>query len=293
MTFSDGDSRMAMIRLLNEAKATKFSLWPITRYERISQSCGLLIIVISGAAVLGWFVGSVLLKGIRPTYIPMAPNTALVFLALGAILAVFSTNSRTFLLVARGASVIAATFAATRLSEYLTTFELRVDHWLFSFPAEPLGVAPVGKMALFTAITFMLLSTAVFLITLPNPRWANDAVKAFSVVVGFIGLAFLLGYFYGAPLMYGGRSIPMALNTAICFLIAGIGLFVKASVRDITERRFAKEALQKAHQELETRVKERTDELRAQEEFLRAIVDTSPNAIFVKDSQGRAACSST
>jgi hypothetical protein len=243
--------------------------------------------MISGAALLGWFANSTILKGVRTGYIPMAPNTALVFLVLGAILATFNVSSKRFLLAARSAVVVAAALAAIRLSEYLTNLELKVDHWFFSFSAESLGEAPAGKMALYTAITFLLFSTAVFLCTVSNPRWTNDLVKVLSVVVGFIGLAFLLGYFYGAPLLYGGRSIPMAMNTATCFLIAGAGLFVRASVRDIADRRTVQQALQEAHEELEARVSERTDELRAQQEFLRAIVDTSPNAIFVKDSEGR------
>jgi two-component system cell cycle sensor histidine kinase/response regulator CckA len=256
------------------------------RYGSIPRVFGLLVILISGAALVGWFANSVTLKGIRTDYIPMAPNTALVFLLLGALLTCFST-SKEFRITSRIAALAAAVLAATRLSEYLTALELRVDHWFFRFPAEPLAVAPVGKMALCTAITFLVLTAAVFLSTVARPRWINDLVKVLAVVVTLIGLAFLLGYFYGAPLLYGGRSIPMAMNTAICFLISGTGVFVRASLRDINERRAAKEALQKAHDELEARVRERTDELRAQEGFLRAIVDTSPNAIFVKDSKGR------
>jgi PAS domain S-box-containing protein len=265
----------------------KSSPWPITRYEGISKLCGLLIIIISVAALAGWFAGYTTLKGVHAAFIPMAPNTALMFVILGASLTGFMSKSNKSLFVARATAVIVAALAATRLSEYLTDLELRVDHWFFRFPAENLGVAPVGKMALVTAITFLLLSTALFLLTSQTRRWTNDAAKVLSVGVSFIGLTFCLGYFYGAPLMYGGQSIPMALNTAICFLIGGAGFLIRGSVRDVTERRLAKEELQKAHDELETRVKERTNELRAQQEFLRAVVDTSPNAIFVKDSQGR------
>ena len=259
----------------------------MSRYELVPRAFGLLVVLISGTALIGWFAGSVMLKGIRADYIPMAPSTALVFLMVGASLATFTATSKTSRLATRITAIMSALLAATRLSKYLTELELKVDHWFFRFPSEPLGATPVGKMALCTAIAVLLIGAVVFLSTLTKPRWINDLVKVLSVVVAFIGLAFLLGYFYGAPLLYGGRSIPMAMNTAICFLILGAGVFVRAAVRDITERRTAREALQKAHDELEARVSERTEELRAQQEFLRAIVDTSPNAIFVKDPQGR------
>jgi len=32
--------------------------------------------------------------------------------------------------------------------------------------------------------------------------------------------------------MYGGRTIPMALNTAVCFLVAGAGLVIKGSCKN-------------------------------------------------------------
>lgn len=261
--------------------------WSLTKYQRISQTCGLLVLLVSGAALIGWFSGSAILKGIRAGYIPMAPNTSLIFLVLGASLVILSDKSIRFLYVIRLAIALALALVVARMSEYLTALELSVDHLLFRFPAEQVGLAPVGKMAFITAITFLLLGVAFFLLTWPKQRLANSAGQGLSIVVAFIGLSFSLGYVYGAPLMYGGRSIPMALNTAICFSLCGTGLLVKGSIRNIDERRTAKEALQEAHDELEERVRTRTAELDTQKEFLRAVVDTSPNAIFVKDSQGR------
>jgi PAS domain S-box-containing protein len=127
----------------------------------------------------------------------------------------------------------------------------------------------------------------LFLFTWPERRWAISAGHGLSIVVAFIGLAFCLGYLYGAPLMYGGRSIPMALNTAVCFFIAGSGLVIKGSLQNVEERAASRKALQVAHDELEERVRERTAELEAQQQYLRAIVETSPNPIFVKNAEGR------
>ncbi len=55
---------------------------------------------------------------------------------------------------------------------------------------------------------------------------------------------------------------------------------------DVTTRVAAELALQQAHDELERRVAERTEELRQKEEFLRKVLDTDPNLIFVKNSDG-------
>lgn len=240
----------------------KSNPWPISRYELISRTCALLVAGIGLAALIGWFTGSVILKGIRPGYIPMAPNTALIFLMLGIFFATADSTSRRSLVLVRLGAIVTIILVLVRLGEYLTGADFRVDHWFFEFATETLGPAPVGKMAFFTAATFVLLGLALFFVTLPKHPWTNNIAKVLSIVVGFIGLAFSLGYSYGAPLMYGGGSIPMALNSAVAFLIFGSGILVRASVTDIAERRQARGAIQQAHDELEERVNERTVELR-------------------------------
>src|SRR5882724_2435922 len=187
--------------LLRRRQAMKFNPWPIICYEPISQASGVLVVLISGAALVGWFTRSVTLKGIGAGYIPMAPNTALVFLLLGATLAIFSSGSAGFQYWPRLAVALAMAMVVARVSEYFTAIELSVDHWIFRFPAEQVGLAPVGKMAFFTAMTFLLLGAAFLLLTFSKHRWANNAGQGFSVVVAFIGLTFSLGYLYGAPLM--------------------------------------------------------------------------------------------
>ena len=265
----------------------RFSAWPLDRYRRISQACGVLVMLIGAGALIGWFINATTLKGIRSAYVPMAPNTALVFLLFGACLTIIGGSWPRLVYLVRAAVVLGVVLVIVHLSGYLTSLGFRIDHWLFRFPAEQLGLARSGKMAFLTAITLLLLGTSLVLFTWPKTRWAHSAGHGLSVVVTFIGLAFSLGYLYGAPLMYGGRSIPMALNTAICFFICGAGLLIKGSLRNVEERRIAREGLQLAHDELEARVQARTAELDAQREFLKAVVETSPNPIFVKDSDGR------
>ncbi|MCA1642007.1 MAG: bifunctional diguanylate cyclase/phosphodiesterase [Acidobacteria bacterium] len=234
---------------------------PIKHYELIPQVCGRLVTALGGGALVGWFVGSPTLRGFRAGYIPMAPNTALVFLLVGLLIAALPRMSPNTARLARAGAILTAALVSARLCEYATGADLGVDQWVFSFSAERLGLAPVGKMAFFTSVTFLPLSGALMLLTLPGKyRWAHDAAKGLAVVVTFIGLAFSLGYCYGAPLMYGGGSIPMALNTATAFFAAGAGLLARALIRDVVEHRHARASLQRAHDELEELVTCRTSE---------------------------------
>src|SRR5262245_28122489 len=114
-TNSDHGSALAPLEA-HSMTGKRSNAWPLIRYERISRGLGLLVILISGAALLGWFSGSVMLKGVRSDYIPMAPNTSLVFLTFGAILAGFSFKSKRSINVIRAAALVALVLPATRLS---------------------------------------------------------------------------------------------------------------------------------------------------------------------------------
>ena len=68
--------------------------------------------------------------------------------------------------------------ALVRVVEYLTSLDLAVDHWFFEVGHETLGLAPVGKMSLFSAIMFLVSGLTIELLILkrsaPCPRPGGD-----------------------------------------------------------------------------------------------------------------------
>jgi PAS domain S-box-containing protein len=217
--------------------------------RRIARTSAIFVALIALIALVGWFTGRRRLASVGENFIPMAPNTALSFILL----------SPTIFLLARGgtwrrrigivAAAIIAVVVLLRLAEYATDREIGVDRWLFRFPGESLGLAPVGRMALFTALSFLLIAAAIVCAAL-RERWPflDPFGRVFAIVVGFAGVLFMLGYAYGKPLMYSGQAIPMALNTAACFFLLGGGLSLLGVAGDIVERRKIASALTASEQ---------------------------------------------
>ncbi len=224
---------------------------------RSAQACGLACFTIGAGAIVGTATRQPFLMGVRESYIPMAPNTAIGFLVLGTGLFVIAadqirlietpqhqrgfgsgilgeTNRRRRVRELAGVgALVVALVCVLRLLELLAGTNLAVDSWFMRGPAGKLGSVPLGKMAFFTAIAFLGASLGLAILvwsrrTKSQERW--NIAGAGATVTAAIGLVFALGYLFSpnAPLLYGSEAIPMALNTAIGFVLLGMGLAAAA-----------------------------------------------------------------
>ena len=187
-----------------------------------TRACGAAVAVAGAAVLAGWAADVPALRGLRASYIPMAPNSALAFLALGAGLIAAEGGSRAGRASAGVIGLLVALIGATRLVEYVAGIDLAVDRWFFRVPSARFGLAEVGKMSLPTCAAFVAAGVALASLA----RRAGDPAGACGLAAGMTGLVFALGYLFSpeAPLLYGTQAIPMALNTALCFVGLGAGL---------------------------------------------------------------------
>jgi signal transduction histidine kinase len=198
---------------------------------RAARAAGVVIAVAGAAVLVGWATGQSFLLGVRASYIPMAPNTALAFIVLG--LGLFAVTGRWGRVrgVAGCCAGMVAVVGVLRLIELASGAEIAVDQWFFHVRGGTLGNAPIGKMSLATAVAFVAASSAVAALAWrARQAFAGHAVGVCGLLTGMIGLVFALGYLFSpnAPLLYGSQSIPMALNSALCFLGLGGGLIAAA-----------------------------------------------------------------
>ena len=196
-----------------------------------AEACTAVIVAIGAAALAGWATDRPVLLGLRARYIPMAPNTAMAFVVLG--LGLLAPRRR-----AGGGCRSAAAggrgddLPCSGLVEYATGRRPGRGSLL---PPRPdrrrFGLAPVGKMALFTAAAFVAAGASIGAdalagavptsATSPGPRRWRRRRSGWSSRLGYL-------FSPNAPLLYGTQSIPMALNTAIGFVGLGAGLVAAA-----------------------------------------------------------------
>jgi diguanylate cyclase (GGDEF)-like protein/PAS domain S-box-containing protein len=191
-------------------------------------------------AVSGWLFNHPILASLRPEYIPMAPSTALLFLGLCStwlIQRVYPTR--------RGIKILVQ---ASLLGMLLIVFVLALRYFTglgpdlekLLYPAPPMfGRFSSARISPLSALGFFLAIPALLLLTAGKP---GSRTKSASAVLSLALLIFssliCLGYLYGAPPLYGGTLIPVAVTSAISFLFLSLGLLITAGTAVWPTRRY-------------------------------------------------------
>ncbi len=198
-------------------------------------------LTVMGAGLLvlwGWAQDIDLLKTFRPDLVPMRANAAAGFVLCGASLwlRVSPLGSRVPRLLANGCAGLAGAIALLTLLEYAFGWTPGIDQMLVT---DPSGSIP-GRMAVMTAVDFVLLVAALGLLDVESPRGLRPSNW---LALGIAANAFLaiLGYLYDVEVLYRiSAAAAMALHTAILFVLASVGVALAPRVglrRPLPERR--------------------------------------------------------
>jgi|GEM_PF-2185051 len=189
--------------------------------------CALTTAGIGAVVLIGWLLDIRIFLSIDPDSIPTAPSTAIAFILSGAALSIFigPFSSVVATRLAKFFAFAVALFSLLMLVQFITGFDLRLERFLAGDSGILHGF-PIGRMSPVTASLFLLSGLSLlFLIFLPKsrkPLWSIELSMAFVVVS--VGIILVVGYLLKTPLMYSGVVIPVALPTAIAFLLLGSGL---------------------------------------------------------------------
>jgi two-component system, cell cycle sensor histidine kinase and response regulator CckA len=187
--------------------------------SRPAVVAALVVVVHSGGVLIGWAAGWSLFLTPPPSFIPMAPTTALAFLALSLAL----------IARLRAPAGAAVRNAGTVLSWIVATLALvnialpSVLDQLLGGATGQFGRVRLGVMSPVTAAAVIPLALAI---AATGSR--SHYVGALATIAAIVGATVALGYAYGTPLLYGGGTIPVSLPTGLSLLVLGVATVLAA-----------------------------------------------------------------
>ncbi len=192
-------------------------------FARASKIMAALAGTLAALVLFGWAANIQVLKSIRPGFPNMKPNGALCLLALSvAVWLAHDPRRRLGPIVARALAGFAALVGGLTLVEYFSGWNLHIDQALFAesglllFPASP------GRMALVTALCFVLLGFA--LVALRQPRLTGLA-QAAALLTGSLCLLGVNSYLYGIHRFEGiGAYAGAAVHTSCGILLLSLAI---------------------------------------------------------------------
>ncbi len=199
--------------------------------SRVALWCFAAVCAASLLILLTWGTGLWQLTALVAGYVPVAPSTALLFLALGgaALLRVKlpgSEGTRWFAWAAIGGTMamVLLVWAA-----FLLGRTLPLERWL-AHTTQTVGAIPAGVMSPLSAAVFLMAALALlFQLPLLSRRiWQRQTSAVFALAVVFHGTGVALGYGLRVPVLYGEAIVPMAAATAGMFILLGLGLLCMA-----------------------------------------------------------------
>ena len=182
-----------------------------------------LVVFVPVLVLFGWQFNLEPLKRVVPTFVAMNPMTALCFIACGVSLLLLSTAIPDQRQRSLAAALTLGTLAAALLvlSHYIWHISLEPDRWLYASKLNVPGQQH-NVMAPNTAFCFVLSSISLLIVN-ARIKYANRWLAQYLAVgVVFIAMFTLLGYVYSIRAFEAVQAfIPMAINTAFCFLLLG------------------------------------------------------------------------
>lgn len=207
-------------------------------FRSVSAGASVSVLLVGIAVLVGWLFDLPVLKSVVPGLVTMKGNTAVAFALIGASLLLLQAPSPLLPFVARvGAAgswmrrtahvcaVVVALIGLFTLVEYLAGVDLGLDQVLFEEAPGAAHTIFLGRMAPNTALNFLIIGVALLALDVETRRGRRPA-QYLILIEGVLAFLAMLGYAYGISTLYGGLPslTPMALNTAVAFFAACVGV---------------------------------------------------------------------
>jgi signal transduction histidine kinase len=191
-----------------------------------------LVTVVLGVAVLvGWSFDIQVLKSIVPVWVTMKANTALCFVLIGAALLLLLREppKRVTDNFAYALAALATLIGMLTVAEYVSGLDLRIDQMLFHEMTGAVQTVTPGRMAVLTAIGFVLLGLALILFRARKVWFAQAA----TLLTGVVFMVSFSGYLYEVIALERFGPTAIAAHTAVGFLLLVAGVLLAQAGRGV------------------------------------------------------------
>jgi diguanylate cyclase (GGDEF)-like protein/PAS domain S-box-containing protein len=199
--------------------------------EAVARVMGGLVGTVGLLVLASWWLDASVLSSVRSRLVSMKPNAATAFVLAGFPLLALRRGQKypgRWLTVWIPAAAVVVIGALT-LAEYLLGVNLRIDQILFRAQAAvATTLAPAGRMAPTSAITFILMGTALLLTHRHTDATARIA-QALTLVAMLFSFVSFVGYLYGANARFDFEAHGhLAPHTLAAFLLLGVGVMASS-----------------------------------------------------------------
>jgi PAS domain S-box-containing protein len=194
----------------------------------VPMAASIIVSVIGCLVLAGWMFDLSTLKSVLPRLAPMKANTALSFILCGAALFLLRNEDLSAKLwkkrLAQLCALTVASIGILTFGEYAFGWNIGIDQLLSRGDQDAGGEYWPGRMALATAINFLLVGCALLFM---EAGWAQAQRLSqwLALIAGLISLLAVIGYAYGAESFYKFSShSSVAIYTAIAFIVLALGI---------------------------------------------------------------------
>ncbi len=202
--------------------------------RRVAALCGAGAMALGLAGLVGWVLGSTFLTQVVAGYKAIAPSVAFSFILLGlALWRTFAGSAgRRERVVSAAVVGVISLFGLLEVIGFLAGIDLNLEDTLTGYIAR-LSAIPFETMSPVAGALLFLVGADMLVLALKTltdrSLWKlGDTAGVLGLAAAIIAAIFSLGYAYGAPLLYGGRGLPIALTSSLGSLLLAVGTMAAA-----------------------------------------------------------------
>ena len=186
----------------------------------------LIVFTIGFLALVGWMLDITLLKSIGPQWRSMQIITAICFILSATELALLQKSPSTVrkFIILQTPGILVGLVGLLTIVIYAIAMVTGQEPSLGSDPFLNLFLSPGNRMALLTAILFLISGCALVLLAVGSHRTAHIA-HALMLPVAMLSYMVPASYLIGVQAIYAWLNMPVALNTGLAFCALSVAIF--------------------------------------------------------------------